>query len=216
MKPIVPAIIPTSVQHIEDVLAQCTFSPEIHVDVVDGIFVPSISWPYSPLGEPIQVQHATDLFTLEVDLMVQDQLQAAEKWAKVGADMLVFHIEVLSPGALESFSVTHPNITIGVSLKNSTSLSSLMPYIPFADYVQVMGIETIGVQSQPFYAPVLELIQTLKTRFPTLPISVDGSVNKDTIAMLSNAGADRFICGSAIVGAEHPYKAYHALRTLIN
>lgn len=216
MKPIVPAVIPTSLQHLEDVLAQCTFSPEIHVDVVDGIFVPSLSWPYTPQGTPTQAQHTTDLFTLEVDLMVQDQLTAADAWAMAGADMLVFHIEMISPEALESFSVSHPNVTIGVSFKNSTPLASLAPYIPFADYVQVMGIEIIGVQGQPFYMPVLDVIKTIKTRFPRLPVSVDGSVNKDTIKMLSDAGADRFICGSAIVSAVHPYKAYHLLRTLIN
>ena len=74
MIPIVPAIIPKSAAEILELLPRLRFAPEIHVDVVDGQFVPYTSWPYSPVGVPTEVRSETDKFTLEVDLMVADPL----------------------------------------------------------------------------------------------------------------------------------------------
>jgi ribulose-phosphate 3-epimerase len=213
MIPIVPAIIPKSAEEILATLPRLSFSHEIHIDVVDGKFVPFTSWPYCPAGEPKAVSHATDRFTLEVDLMVEDPLIAADSWIKAGADMLVFHIESIE---LESFSrfVETAKVSVGVSALNSTSFDVLKKYAAVADYVQLMGIAKIGAQGQPFDESVLERIKEIKSTFPKLPITIDGSVNKNTIKRLLKAGADRFICGSAIVGAENPYEAHAELLQL--
>ena len=214
MIPIVPALIPTSAEQIRSVLANLSFSPEIHIDVVDGKFVPFISWPYKEGGEPIEVHKTTDRFTLEVDLMVQSPLMAADSWLAAGADMLVFHTETIDLAAFTRF-VESTRISIGISANNDSSLEDLAPYIEVADYIQIMGIAKIGSQGQPLDERVFERIAALKLKFPNHPITVDGSVNKETIVRLVKAGADRFICGSAIVGASNPEQAHSELSTLI-
>ncbi len=215
MIPIVPAIIPKSSHHLVDTLSRLTFSPEIHVDVVDGKFVPFTSWPYEPKGEPIEVRKTTDKFTLEVDLMVENPLVSADAWLMSGADMLVFHVETINLDAFARF-VDSTRISIGVCALNDTPLSVLEPYVEIADYIQLMGIAKIGSQGQPFDERVLERISELKIKFPRHPITIDGSVNKETIAKIAKAGADRFICGSAIVGASDPNLAHLELSALIN
>lgn len=215
MIPIVPALIPKSAEQVITTLPGLSFSPEIHIDVVDGKFVPFSSWPYNPTGEPKEVRATTDKFTLEVDLMVENPLEAADCWTEAGADMLVFHSESIS---LEAFSrfVDSTKISVGISALNSTSLDVLKTYAEKADYIQLMGIAEIGTQGQPFDERVMDRIKQLKEAFPKLSITIDGSVNKNTIARLAKAGADRFICGSAIVGADNPRTAHAELQSLIN
>lgn len=213
MIPIVPAIIPKSAEQIITTLPSLSFSSEIHIDVVDGQFVPFSSWPYSPKGEPKAVRHATDRFTLEVDLMVGDPLAAAESWLEAGADMLVFHTESISLEAFTRF-VESTKVSVGISALNGTPLEVLKSYAKKADYVQLMGIAEIGTQGQPFDESVIERIKEIKTSFPNLSITIDGSVNKNTIKRLVEAGADRFICGSAIVGAVSPHEAHAELLKL--
>ena len=215
MIPIVPAIIPKSAEQIIKLLPELKFSPEIHIDVVDGKFVPFTSWPYEPKGEPSEVHTTTDSFTLEVDLMVSNPLEAADAWIKAGADMLVFHTETIDLQAFKRF-VGSVKISVGISALNDTPLSVLESYAVFADYIQLMGIAEIGTQGQAFDERVLERITTLKKLFPRLSITIDGSVNEKTIAKLRAAGADRFICGSSIVDALQPYVAYTELQKLIN
>jgi pentose-5-phosphate-3-epimerase len=89
-------------------------------------------------------------------------------------------------------------------------------YLPFADYVQLMGIYEIGQQGQSLDEAVFEKIAYIKTHYPLLSITVDGSVNEHTIERLKAAGADRFIVGSAITLQDSPLAAYEALNTLIN
>jgi ribulose-phosphate 3-epimerase len=213
MKPVVPALIPTSAEVVRTTLALLSFSREVHLDVVDGAFVPFVSWPYTPPGEPAEVMSTTDRFTLEVDLMVSDPLSDAEAWVKAGADMLVFHVETVSLPSLKAFRSSH-QVSIIVSALNDTPLETLSAYAAEADGVQLMGIAAIGAQGQPFDRRVLTRISEVKKQFPRLPITVDGSVNETTITELSRTGADRFICGSAIIQAAQPAEAYQRLRAL--
>ena len=211
---IVPAIIPTSRQSVITDSERLAFSAELHLDVVDGDFVPASSWPYEPADDPLSVRSALETFTLEVDLMVSQPLLAAASWLKAGADMLVFHAETIAVEDLARFDEQHKKCTIGIAANNDTPLSTLLAYLPYVDYVQVMGIATIGSQGQPFDERALSRIQDLRTAGVSLPISIDGSVNEHTIERLSKAGAERLVVGSAIVKTDHPAQAYRTLQTL--
>ncbi len=213
--PIVPAVIPKSQAEVVEMSSRLSFSHEFHLDLVDGKFVTSVSWPYDPEGVPMTVKPYLDKYTLEVDLMVAEPLKAAVEWSEAGADMLVFHVETIS---LESFRIFSENtaVSVGVSAHGDTPLETLIEYIKEADYIQLMGIYEIGSQGQPFDEMVIEKISKLKELFPDKSITIDGSVNKNTIKRLCDAGADRFICGSAIVLQENPERAWHDLGELIN
>lgn len=214
-RPIVPAVIPSSAQAVRDFCSRMGFALEVHLDVVDSQFVPFTSWPYDPVGYPDEVRLATDAFTLEVDLMVNDPLPAARAWCAAGADMLVFHIETIVLPDLEEFISSHSDLTIGVSALNGTPYEMLETYAAVADYVQVMGIADIGAQGQPFDERALERIARLKQDFPTLLVSIDGSVNDSTLPRLAQTKADRFIVGSALVRADDPSRQYRELSALL-
>jgi ribulose-phosphate 3-epimerase len=215
MIPLVPAIIPDSQATLEALLPVLRFSPEIHIDVVDGRYVPFTSWPYQPAGEPMATKHLTDSYTLEVDLMVEDPFLAANDWLKAGADMLVFHTDNCTVAEFKKFIATS-RVSVSIAATSDISLDLLAPYLEVADGVQLMGIVKVGSQGQSFATEVLARIAEVKKRFPKLPITIDGSVNQETIPALVEAGADRFICGSAIVKKPDPHAAYLELIKLTN
>lgn len=213
--PIVPAIIPESAEYVKSIVSKLGFAREIQLDLVDGDFVTQSSWPYSPLGEPMEVKQVTDPFTLEVDLMVRKPIAAAEAWLKAGADMLVFHIETLPLEVFKNYAL-ESSVSIGASAHGDTPIETLIEYAKYADYVQLMGIKEIGAQGLPFDESTLEKVEVIRRTFPDMMISVDGSVNKETIVKLKKAGVNRFIVGSAIVKQSDPEVAYRELFALVN
>ena len=214
MIPIVPAIIPTNKENLLEGFQNLAFSTEIHIDVVDGKFVPSVSWPYDPVGDPVSVKMEADVFTLEVDLMVENPLPAAVDWVTAGADMLVFHVETIDLENFKNF-VEFTHITISIACHGDTPIDTLLQYAQYADGIQLMGIKEVGAQGQPFNEAVLETIKLIKQAYPDKPVTVDGSVNTATIGRVVEAGADRVIVGSAITLQPEPYIAYEALCKLI-
>jgi len=213
--PIVPAVIPKSSDEVIQTARSLKFSAEYHLDLVDGNFVSSVCWPYEPKGEPISVKPKLDFYTLEIDLMVSDPIEAANTWIKAGADMLVFHIETISLSDFKKFTESC-EVSVGVSAHGETTLVALSEYAKEADYIQLMGIREIGAQGLPFDEEVIDKIKELKQKFPFKSITVDGSVNKNTIKLLADAGADRLVCGSAIVKQPDPEQAYKELNQIIN
>jgi ribulose-phosphate 3-epimerase len=215
MIPVVPALIPQSLEHAKEAIAKLNFSREIQLDLVDGLFAPTTSWPYDPVGDPMALKPLLDQFTLEVDLMVSRPLEAAEAWIKAGADMLVFHLESIP---LEDFKwfAEHCRCTVGVAGHGNTTVEAVSEYAVYADYIQLMGIAEIGAQGQPFDHTVLERVATLHTQFPDMVIAVDGSVNKETIVSLKQAGVTRMVVGSAILAEPNPAEAHANLSALIN
>jgi len=208
--PIIPAVIPTSLADLQQSLVKLSGLPELHLDVVDGLFVPFTSWPYHENASPKLAKELLDVFSLEVDLMVNDPLTAGGDWLLAGADQLVFHVETISLVAFKDFA-DNTNLTVGISANNDTDFAILREYLAVADYVQVMGIKTIGSQGQPFDARALDRISLLRSDFPTLPISIDGSVNAETLPMLAKLKLNRYIVGSAIIKQTDPILAYKTL-----
>jgi ribulose-phosphate 3-epimerase len=211
--PIIPAIIPQSYDDLVLQVKKITSLPEVHVDVVDGVFVPSVSWPYSPEGDVVSARDLLARFSLEVDLMVSKPLPAAVAWLAAGADQLVFHVETISVEAFAQFVADCP-VSVGIACNNSTPLAVLYDYVPHADYVQCMGIATIGSQGQPFDEGVIERMLQIRQQFPQMAIAIDGSINESTIPKLIPLGLARFIVGSAIIKAEHPRDVYAKLTQL--
>jgi ribulose-phosphate 3-epimerase len=220
---IAPACIPKNYDELVDTLNLLSFAPEIHLDVVDGEFAAPASWPYADeqllnneTRTPLSLRAYLGRATVEVDLMTSLPLPAAHHWAAAGADALVFHIETISPSQLAAFDEDHASVSIGVALHGDTPLESLLEYATHADYVQLMGIKTIGAHGAPFDEGVFDRIRYVQTHLPQLPISVDGSVNQSSIKALADAGVHRLVVGSAITLQPNPLDAYRSLQALIN
>ena len=212
---VVPAVIPNSFAHLSETLTKlAAFTHAAQVDIVDGRFVPSISWPYHE-GEVIsELATYSDTFDLEVDLMVLQPEAVIDAYVEAGVKRVVVHIE--STEELTRIIANHAShsYALGLALNNETPLSKLNDYVNDIDFVQLMGIAHIGAQGEAFDDRVLSRIRALRTQYPNLEISVDGSVNKETLPSLLNAGAQRLISGSAILEADDPETAFAELQQL--
>jgi len=218
MSIIVPAVIPTSRQHLDTTLSLLgTFTDSVQVDVVDGVFAPQTSWPYAK-GVPLT--HALesvffDTLSVELDLMIQNPEETLDLWLGTKPTRIIVHVE-----STEKLSevVEHASIRgyqLGLAFNNETSLSLLQEIdIAAVDFIQLMGIAEIGAQGNPFDERVLERIGNVKEMFPDMPVSIDGGVSEETITKLRKAGADRFVSGSAILKPKDPAAAYTKLSQL--
>jgi len=114
----------------------------------------------------------------------------------LGPRRIVLHIEsMLDPEkSLNEFSSLRGIVEIGLSFDDDYEVTELDKYMDLVDFVQVMGIDEIGKQGEPFEPRSLYNIEYLHNKFPEMPISVDGSVNVDTIEEFVKAGATRFCC----------------------
>jgi ribulose-phosphate 3-epimerase len=215
MNSIIPAIIPKSFAHLQESLSIVRpFTREVQVDVVDGKFVPFTSWPYLKDGAIEDLQLFTPTFTIEVDLMLENPEEVIPTYARVGVKKIVVHGE--STKMLERIFIQKRELgfSLGLSINNDSPLSMIEEHRNEIDYVQLMGIAKIGSQGQPFDTRVLERVRTLREKYPELTISIDGSVNAETLVQLKDAGANRFVSGSAIFGEDNPEQAFSYLSSL--
>lgn len=182
----------------------------IHVDVMDGHFVPNIS-----LGIPVvkSLRKKTDMF-LDVHLMLTDPLAYAPQFADAGADMIVFHIE--SQGAPYSIisAIREKGKKCGISLKPKTPAEAVFPYLPLLDMVLVMTVEP-GFGGQKFMEDMCPKITAIRRECERLGISmdieVDGGIDVSTIGKAATAGANVFVAGSALFGKPDYQAAVQAL-----
>ena len=216
MSIIVPAIIPQSRNDLQDTLEIVRpFAKEIQVDVVDGIFVPFMSWPYGTEEKISDLAQWSKEFSIEMDLMVMNPEEVIEEYVKAGAKRIVVHIE--STRHLNDIikRYTKRDFMLGLSINNDTELAPLMENLEKIDYVQCMGIAEIGSQGQPFDERVLERIHLIHEVAPDMEIAVDGSVNHETLSALHKVGVTRFAAGSAILKAQNPEEAFRELESMI-
>ena len=234
---IIPAILPTSLDDLRDKMAQVSgFAPLVQIDVCDGKFVPSKSWPYIKGGMD-QFQRINsegegfpfwDSLDIEVDLMVRKPEEVVNDWIKAGAKRVVLHLES-APNILETIEKLREEygtakgetygLEIGVALDIRTPNEKVFEILDLIDeegnsiidFVQFMGIDHVGFQGQEFNDVVLEKISDLRDLYPDIQISVDGGVNFDNAADLISAGATRLISGSAIFESEDIARAIHDL-----
>ncbi len=215
MKQIIPAIIPESLSHLESTLEQIqSFAEEIQIDIVDGEFVPFKSWPYRQRSEIDEIAELIALLHVEVDLMIQNPEEVIGAYVESGVKDVVVHLESTTNFQKILSLKNELGFRLGLSINNDSPLEMLLEHIQYADYVQLMGIAQIGSQGQPFDERVLERVREIRRQYPSLTISIDGSVNKNTIPQLRDAGANRFVSGSAILKSDNPEETFRVFEAI--
>ncbi len=212
---IIPAILVKDYEEMKNKIALVRgMVPVVQIDICDGIFVPSKTWPFATGGandiyfqkilqEEIGMPFWEEL-DFELDLLVSDAVENFDIYTKLGPKKIIFHLEAVGDKiefkdfieGLDSY--VRDSIQIGVSINPTTPVEEIFPFVNIVDFVQLMGIDVIGFQNQEFDSKVLEHIKTLKEKYPDLKVSVDGGVNKNTAPLLREAGADAIVSGSAI------------------
>ena len=234
MTEIIPAIMPDSFFDLEKKAAQVrSLVPLVQVDIMDGKFVKSKSWPYRNAGKADEEHFLAmvnqdetlpffDELDYEIDLMIGEPEIHIDEWLPLGASRLIFHIESIVD--LEAFWAHdiwkegardiggQKVIEVGFAINPDTPLETLIPYLPKLDFVQVMGIARIGYQGEAFDERAFEVINKIRALYPNIPISVDGAVSLKTAALLKAAGATRLVSGSAVFGSEDIKLAVEGLR----
>jgi ribulose-phosphate 3-epimerase len=219
---IIPAVMPRTIEELRDMLSRVNgAAPRIQLDVMDGKFVPNVSFPYEVRGRLGKMPEDLPLwedFDYELDLMVEDPHETIGAFLALGAARVVVHLESCeAPLLLRAIEEAKRfDCETGIALANDTPLERLFPLIGSADFIQVMGIARVGFQGEPFDARAISRIEELRSKHPELIISVDGAVNFETAAALADAGANRLVSGSAIFESDDARAAIAELRELVS
>lgn len=169
----------------------------LHIDVMDGHFVPNLS-----MGAPIVCslrKHSKAFF--DCHLMVSHPEQWVTDFAKAGANSYTFHIEATKEPRKLIDQIRAAGMRVGITLKPGTPLSDLLEFVPLVDLVLVMTVEP-GFGGQSFMEDQLAKVRQLRASFPDLDIQVDGGIGPATIKVSAEAGANVVVSGSAIFGAK--------------
>jgi len=219
---VIPAIMPRSRSELEMYAGRFVgLAPVVQIDVMDGIFVPEKTWPYKNGFDKslIGTLPHTDKIMYEIDLMVDDPEDTFESWIRAGAKRAIVHIESIK--SISDIATRFDDtIELGVAVNIETPLEVLFACLEDEScasrisVVQCMGIARIGFQGQPFDAHVINMIRTLRERFPKLIISIDGGINFTTAQQVADAGADRIVSGSTILKSANYAEAIDRLKNI--
>lgn len=183
----------------------------LHVDVMDGHFVPNIS-----IGPPVvkSIRKATDMF-LDCHLMISNPFDYVESFASSGADLISFHIESESDVEKTLEKIIDAGVKPALVIKPKTPAEAVFPYLEKLAMVLVMTVEP-GFGGQSFMADMLPKIKAIREKAnqvnPDLLIQVDGGIVPETAKLCIEAGADVLVSGSYIFGAENIEDAVNFLR----
>lgn len=183
----------------------------LHLDVMDGVFVPNITF-----GAPVisAIRKCTPIF-FDVHLMICDPLKYIDDFKKAGADNITFHVESVSDPEQVIDAIHAVGCKASVSVKPSTDIESVFPYLSKLDMVLVMTVEP-GFGGQSFMWDVLPKIkhlrQEIRERGLSTDIEVDGGIDENTVAFAAANGANVFVSGSTVFRSDDPSKTIWELK----
>ena len=182
-----------------------------HLDVMDGVFVPNISFGF-PVIEAISKKAEKPL---DVHLMIIDPENYVERFAKVGAEMISFHLNATKDPSALLKQIRSYGVKAGLVINPDLPVESLFPYLSEADFILLMSVFA-GFGGQKFIEETYDRVRVLKAEIDRqgldLPIQVDGGVSASNAAALVDAGATILVAGSAVFKAEDPAAVIAAMR----
>jgi len=187
----------------------------IHIDVMDGHFVPNIT--VGPLV--VEAARASTNLPLDVHLMIEHPGRYIESFVKAGANMISVHIETTRHLERTIAAIKALGAQAGVVLNPATPLNSAEEIVPIVDFILLMSVNP-GFAAQKFIPLVLDKIRRLRAildaRNPNCPIEVDGGISLQKVAEVARAGASIFVAGSAIFGTPDPEGTTRAFKETLS
>lgn len=208
---IAPSILSADFARLADEVAAVEGADWLHVDVMDGHFVPNLT-----LGLPVvkSLLKVTDI-PMDCHLMIEDPGRWAPGYAEAGAYNVTFHAEATDNPVAVARDIRAAGARAGLSVKPGTSLEPYLEILRDFDTLLVMSVEP-GFGGQSFIPEVLAKVSMARRLVDagelTIVVEIDGGINADTIEAAAQAGVDCFVAGSAVYGAQDPGAAVEALR----
>ena len=202
-----PSILASDYANLQSELERISTSDLIHVDVMDGHFVPNIS-----IGAPVTAacKKVCDV-PFDVHLMISNPLDYAEDFAKAGADIICFHSECDSDTEETINKILSLGKKAGLAIKPATPIDEVVKYLDKLSMVLVMTVEP-GFGGQSFMESTMPKVEAIRKINPDIDIEVDGGINAETIKIAAKAGANVFVAGSAVFKSENPAETIAILR----
>lgn len=204
-----PSILSADFGHLQDEVDSVeAFVDALHFDVMDGHFVPNLSFG-APVGKCIRTK-----LPLDVHLMVTNPADRIAEFAAIHCNNITFHAEVVEGTASRRAliaAIRKTNATAGISLNPATPLSAIDDVVGEIDRVLVMSVHP-GFGGQKFMSDVLGKARTLRQRFPRLMIQIDGGIDAETAKLARDAGADNLVAGKTIFSAKDRKAMIRSLR----
>ncbi len=181
----------------------------LHLDVMDGHFVPNIT--FGPLL--VETIHRITNLPLDVHLMIEDPEFYWKKFKDAGTSIISFHKEVVeSPNGLID-TMKRENVTVGLALNPGTPLEDILPFVHSVDFVVVMTVDP-GFGGQKFIEEPLEKVKILSEMGVT--VEVDGGIRVSNAKKVIESGADILVSGSGVFGEPDPAEAVKRFKALAN
>ena len=175
----------------------------IHVDVMDGRFVPSITFGASM----VQALRARTTLPLDVHLMIVEPERHVEEFARAGGDILTVHAETCTHLQRVVHQIKEAGAKAGVAINPATPVSAIEEVLPYLDQVLVMSVNP-GLPGQAFIPSSVDKLRHMRQRLDAVgakaELEVDGGVNQETIASVAEAGATVLVAGSAVFNKREP------------
>ncbi|MGN1123031.1 MAG: ribulose-phosphate 3-epimerase [Eubacterium sp.] len=204
-----PSMLASDYANLEAELKKCSDAGAdlIHLDVMDGHFVPNIS-----IGAPViaAMKKVCDV-PFDVHLMISDPYFYIDDFVKAGADIITFHTECESDISKTIDKIIASGCKAALAVKPNTPVEEVYPYLDRLSMVLVMTVEP-GFGGQSFMEGTMPKIEALRKKCPDIDIQVDGGINLQTVKIASRAGANVFVAGSAVFNSENPADAINALK----
>jgi len=206
-----PSILSADFANLErDIKRVEPFVPWLHIDVMDGHFVPNIS-----IGVPVvkSTRKVTSLF-LDTHLMIENPIKYVEAFCEAGSDLITFHYEATLDKTIETINkIKSKGIKVGLSIKPKTNVDEIKNYINLVDLILIMTVEP-GFGGQKFMPECANKIIDIKkySNNPDLIIQIDGGINEETAKICKNLGANSLVAGSYIYNAKDIESAIEAIK----
>lgn len=196
-----PSVLASDFANLESELKKCSDGGAelIHLDVMDGHFVPNIS-----IGAPVIAALDKVCETpFDVHLMISDPLFYIDDFIKAGADIITFHVECESDIEKTIDKIVDAGCKAALAVKPNTPIDAVYSYLDKLSMVLVMTVEP-GFGGQSFMESTMPKIKELRAKCPDIDIQVDGGINADTVKIAGKAGANVFVAGSAVFKSDNP------------